>query len=220
MRPKFPDWLLSLPTDLVAIGGDLEVETLIEAYTKGIFPWNGDDPIRWYSPNPRMILEPSRVRVNRTLAKVIKRGRYRIEYDRDFRRIMTECMRTPRPGQDGTWITPRMIDAYEKLHRLGIAHSVEAYRGDELAGGLYGLTFGNAFFGESMFAHEPEASKVALVKLCRDLEVKSFSFIDCQQETPHLARMGAAPIPRRDFLKKLGAALKHESFHRTWSGGP
>jgi leucyl/phenylalanyl-tRNA--protein transferase len=219
-RERFPGWLLDLPTDLVAVGADLEVDTLIEAYTKGIFPWNGDDPIRWYSPNPRMILEPEKVHVSRSLEKVIERGELRIEYDRDFRRVMSECMDVPRPGQDGTWITPRMIDAYEKLFRLGIAHSVEAYQGDELAGGLYGLTFGKAFFGESMFARTPNASKVALVRLCRDLARLAFDFVDCQQVTPHLAKMGAAPIPRKQYLARLQEALRHASLHRSWSGGP
>jgi leucyl/phenylalanyl-tRNA---protein transferase len=220
VREKFPGWLLDLPGDLVAVGADLEVDTLIEAYTKGIFPWNGDDPIRWYSPNPRMILVPEEVHVSRSLKKVIERGELRVEYDRDFRRVMTECMSVPRPGQVGTWITPRMIDAYEKLHRLGIAHSVETRLGDELAGGLYGLTFGGAFFGESMFARRPDASKVALVQLCRDLAVRGFDFIDCQQVTPHLARMGAVPIPRKKYLERLARALEKPSIHRSWSGGP
>jgi leucyl/phenylalanyl-tRNA--protein transferase len=220
VREKFPGWLLDLPTDLVAVGADLEVDTLIEAYTKGIFPWNGDDPIRWYSPNPRMVLEPERVHVGRSLRKVIDGGEYRVDYDLDFRGVMTACMDVPRPGQDGTWITPRMIDAYERLHRLGIAHSVEARRGTELAGGLYGLTFGKAFFGESMFARRPDASKVALVRLCRDLAALGFAFIDCQQVTPHLARMGAVPIPRKKYLERLAEALRHPSIHRCWTGGP
>ena len=220
MREKFPGWLLDLPSDLVAVGADLEVDTLIEAYTKGIFPWNGDDPIRWYSPNPRMILEPAKVHVSRSLEKAIASGEFRVEYDRDFRRIMTECMNAPRPGQDGTWITPRMIDAYEELHRLGIAHSVETFCGEELAGGLYGLTFGRAFFGESMFARRTNASKIALVRLCRDLTDREFDFIDCQQVTAHLARMGAAPIPRKLYLGRLARALSHPSLHRSWSEGP
>ena len=205
-------------SDLVAVGGDLSVETLIAAYTNGIFPWNGDDPIRWYSPDPRMILIPSQVHVSRSLEKAI--GRFAIEYDVDFRRVMSACMRTPRPGQDGSWITPRMIDAYEELHRLGIAHSVETYRDGELAGGLYGLTFGNAFFGESMFTREPNASKGALVKLCRDLEVRGFDFVDCQQDTPHLRTMGAVTIPRSEYLARLSRALQHPSIHRSWKGGP
>jgi leucyl/phenylalanyl-tRNA--protein transferase len=220
VREKFPGWLLDLPSDLVAIGADLEVDTLLEAYSKGIFPWNGDDPIRWYSPNPRMVLLPEHVHVGRSLRKVIDGGELRVEYDRDFRGVMTECMNVPRPGQDGTWITPRMIDAYEELHRLGIAHSVETYRGHELAGGLYGLTLGKAFFGESMFARRPNASKVALVRLCRDLADREFTFIDCQQVTPHLARMGAVPIPRRQYLTMLAEALRHPSIHHRWGDRP
>ena len=205
-------------SDLVAVGGDLSVETLIAAYTNGIFPWNGDDPIRWYSPDPRMILVPADVHVSRSLEKDLRR--FHVAYDVDFRRVMTECMRLPRPGQDGSWITPRMIDAYEKLHRLGIAHSVEAYVEGSLAGGLYGLTFGNAFFGESMFTLRPNASKASLVTLCRDLDARGFAFIDCQQDTPHLARMGAAPIPRSDYLARLAKALERPSLHRSWKNGP
>ena len=204
----------------MAVGGDLEVETLIEAYGKGIFPWNGDDPIRWYCPNPRMILVPSEVHVGRSLAKVLRSGRFRIEYDRDFRGVMTGCMTTRRPGQDGTWLTPRMIDAYEALHRLGIAHSVEAYENGVLAGGLYGLTFGNAFFGESMFALRPNASKVTLVTLCSDLAPLGFDFIDCQQQTEHLARMGGRAVPKQTYLDRLARALEHTSLHRSWRGGP
>jgi leucyl/phenylalanyl-tRNA--protein transferase len=204
--------------DLVAVGGDLSVETLIAAYTHGIFPWNGDDPIRWYSPDPRMILAPAQVYVSRSLRKAI--DRFAIEYDVDFRRIMSACMRSPRAGQGGSWITPRMIDAYEELHRLGIAHSVETFREGELVGGLYGLTFGNAFFGESMFAREANASKAALVKLCRDLEARGFDFIDCQQDTPHLRSMGARTIPRTEYMARLARALQHPSIHRSWKGGP
>lgn len=218
-RPVFPDWILDLPSDLVALGGDLSKKTLLEAYSKGIFPWNGDDPIRWYSPDPRLILEPGGVHVSRSSRKTISKGRLVVRYDVDFRRVMEACMRTPRPGQEGTWITPRMVDAYADLHRDGIAHSVETYRGDELVGGLYGLTLGDAFFGESMFAWTPNASKVALITLCRDLDRAGFDFIDCQQETEHLMSMGAFAVPRAAYLLLLERALEAPSRHRSWRDG-
>lgn len=219
LRPVFPDWILDLPSDLVALGGDLSKETLLEAYSKGIFPWNGDPPIRWYSPDPRLILEPASVHVSRSLGKTLSKGRFSIRYDTNFRGVMGACMRTPRPGQDGTWITPRMVDAYADLHKAGIAHSVEAYQNGALAGGLYGLTLGSAFFGESMFARAADASKVALVTLCRDLAEAGFDFIDCQQETDHLVRMGAVAISRAEYLQRLRAALEAPSRHGSWRDG-
>jgi leucyl/phenylalanyl-tRNA--protein transferase len=204
--PAFPADPMSLvprSDGLVGLGGELTVEGVLEAYKKGIFPWTGAPPIPWYSPDPRMILEPRAVVVSRSLRQVIQRGELRVEANRDFVGMM--CATTPRPGQGGTWITPNMVQVWGELHRLGYAHSVEVYLGDgpeaRRVGGLYGLSIGRAFFGESMCSHVPNASKVALVWLCRKLEAEGFAFIDCQQETPHLASMGACPIPRADYVR-------------------
>jgi leucyl/phenylalanyl-tRNA--protein transferase len=213
-RPVFPAFLVDLPTDLVAFGGDLSVETLIEAYSKGIFPWNGDDPIRWYCPDPRLVLDPREVYVSKSLAKRMKR--LHVAIDTRFRAVMEACMTTPRPGQDGTWITPRLIDAYEELHHLGIAHSFETYEDGELIGGLYGLTLGSAFFGESMFAWGSDGSKAALVTLCRNLVERRIDFVDCQQVTPHLMSMGAKPITKKAYLTRLRTALANPSHHGGW----
>ncbi len=221
MSDVFPDpWSLEPDeTGLVALGGRLTPELVIEAYRKGIFPWTGEDPIPWYSPDPRMILEPRAFRRTRSLMKWIRQGRYEVRFDTDFRRVMRECARMPRPGQDGTWITPNMLRVYGRLSDVGIAHSVETWEGDTLVGGLYGLSFGRTFYGESMFAHRDNASKFALEALCRHLEALDFEMIDCQQETRHLKNMGGVAISRADFLRRLERSLEHPSHHYRWSPG-
>jgi len=191
------------PNGLVGIGGDLRPKTLIEAYSKGIFPWDGDQPIPWYSPDPRMILRPEDFRANRALRKLERQGRLEVAFDTRFADVMRACAAVPREGQDGTWITEGMVRSYGTLHERGIAHSVEVYEDGALVGGLYGLALGRMFFGESMFHTRRDASKLALWTLCERLRVRGFVAVDCQQETPHLASLGAAPIPRAEFLDLL-----------------
>jgi leucyl/phenylalanyl-tRNA--protein transferase len=193
---------------LLAIGGDLSVERLLLAYRSGIFPWTAEgDFIPWYSPPWRMMLAPSAVRVSRSLARVLRRGDFEVRYDTAFDEVMAGCAEAPRAGQDGTWITAQMQLAYRELHRLGHAHSAEAWRGGELAGGLYGVTVGAAFCGESMFARRTNASKVAFVTLLRALDELGYTLVDCQVYTPHLASLGATEWPRRAYLRRLRAAL-------------
>jgi leucyl/phenylalanyl-tRNA--protein transferase len=206
---RFPPVELASPEGLVAVGGDLRVERLLEAYRHGIFPWyNDDQPILWWSPDPRAVLFPDKLHVSRRLERTIRRGHFRMTLDTCFRDVMTHCA-GPRPQypEGGTWITPAMVEAYSALHKLGYAHSVEAWQGRQLVGGLYGVALGGAFFGESMFAHVAEASKVALVSLVRQLQAWGFRIFDCQQSSPHVKRLGAEEIPRSEFLAHLADAL-------------
>lgn len=199
----------------LAIGGDLQPARLLLAYSLGIFPWQGE-PLRWHSPDPRMVLLADSVRVSRSLAKTIRQGRFSVTLDTAFRQVMLACASVPRPGQDGTWITPQMVDAYCELHRRGYAHSCEAWADGELAGGLYGLSLGAAFFGESMFALAPDASKVALVTLAAQLERWGIRLLDCQVYTPHLDSLGAREWPRRVFLRALRRALEQPTRPGPW----
>ncbi|MFT4978587.1 MAG: leucyl/phenylalanyl-tRNA--protein transferase [Myxococcota bacterium] len=207
--PMFPprDKVRPGSSGLVGLGGDLRCRTLIEAYRKGIFPWAGEQPIPWYSPDPRMILRPSAFRASRSLRKLRRQGVLEVRLDTCFEDVMRACASTPRPGQDGTWISEAMIGAYRDLHEQGIAHSVEVFEDGVLAGGLYGLAMGTIFFGESMFHRRPDASKVALWHLCERLEAWGFALIDCQQQTRHLASLGAAPVDRADFLQALAVGV-------------
>lgn len=206
---------------LLAVGGDLRPERLVLAYSRGIFPWYEEgQPILWHSPDPRMVLLPEELRVPRSLAKVLRKAPYRITMDTAFRRVMQACAETPRPGQEGTWITPAMLDAYCELNRRGLAHSVEAWSGRALAGGLYGVSLGAAFFGESMFAWRPDASKAAFARLVRQLQAWGFAFVDCQVYTAHLARFGAREWSRRRYLAELKAALRRPTREGPWSLDP
>jgi leucyl/phenylalanyl-tRNA---protein transferase len=194
---------------LLAVGGDLRHERLLEAYRHGIFPWyNEDQPILWWSPDPRAVLFPFKLHVPRSLQRAIHRGLFTVTLDRSFREVMTQCA-GPRPQypDGGTWITPAMIKAYGTLHELGYAHSVETWIGKDLVGGLYGVALGAAFFAESMFTKVDDASKVALVALVRQLQAWGFSIIDCQQSSPHVSRFGAEEITRRDFINHLSEAV-------------
>jgi leucyl/phenylalanyl-tRNA--protein transferase len=191
----------------IAVGGDLRPERLLLAYSVGIFPWS-DDPPDWHCPDPRMVLLASELRVSRSLEKTIRKGDYRVTLDTAFRDVMKACATVPRPGQDGTWISPRMIESYGELHDRGVAHSVEAWQGDRLVGGLYGLSLGAMFFGESMFARARDASKVAFVQLVRQLVRWDIPVIDCQVYTPHLASLGAREWRRGVFLAELRRALE------------
>jgi leucyl/phenylalanyl-tRNA---protein transferase len=215
-RASFPDDLEPDEYGLVALGGELTAETVIEAYRKGIFPWTGDPPIPWFSPDPRLVLFPGWLRVSRSLAKVIRRGLYEVRFDCDFDGTIRGCAGGGRAGQDGTWITENMVQVYGELFARGVAHTVEVYQDGELCGGLYGVALGRAFFGESMFARRSNASKVALEALCRRLVELDFHFIDCQQVTAHLLRMGAVPIARTDFLRRLRVALAYPPSQARW----
>jgi leucyl/phenylalanyl-tRNA--protein transferase len=213
LRRCIEEWVFPDPREadadgLLAYGGDLRSERLLSAYARGIFPWYDRDPILWFSPDPRWILEPSQIRVNRSLRRTLRAGPFEVRLDTAFDEVIKACARVPRPGQDGTWITPEMIDAYGELHRKGFAHSVEAFLEGDLVGGAYGVSLGRAFFGESMFAIEPDASKVAFVALVQQLEAWNFDLIDCQIHTDHLARFGAVAWPREHFLTRLTTALE------------
>lgn len=205
----FPPPELADPSGLLAVGGGLEPERLLAAYRAGIFPWpllGVEGPMLWFSPDPRLVLYPERLRVSRSLRKEIRRGRFEVSMDRRFRDVVSACAED-RPGRPGTWITGALIDAFERLHRRGFAHSVECLVDGELAGGLYGVAVGGAFFGESMFARRSNASKVALVHLVNRLRSWGYAFVDCQQATEHLVRFGAEEIPRPRFLRELEAAI-------------
>lgn len=214
----FPPVEASDPSGLLALGGDLSPERLLLAYSEGIFPWYSEgQPILWHSPDPRCVLVPAELRVSRSLAKTLRRGRFEVRLDTAFADVIRACAEIPRPEQDGTWITPEMQQAYCTLHRLGFAHSAEAWEEGRLVGGLYGVSLGSAFFGESMFALTSDASKVAFAVLVRQLERWGFALIDCQLHTDHLARFGARPWPRARFLQALERCLASETRRGAWS---
>ena len=205
------------PSGLIAVGGDLSSERLLEAYRVGIFPWYSEDqPILWWSPDPRFVLELDQFKISRSLGKTLRRRVFHVSFDRVFDDVIAACAAVPREGQSGTWITPEMQEAYIKLHGLGFAHSAEAWFEGKLVGGLYGVSLGKAFFGESMFHRKPDASKVALAILVEKLKTWGFHFIDSQMATEHMNRLGAAEIPRRIFLKRLQSALRHSTKRGKW----
>jgi leucyl/phenylalanyl-tRNA--protein transferase len=213
----FPLPECSEPGGLLAVGGDLEPERLLLAYSAGIFPWyEQGQPILWHSPDPRAVLLPEALRVSRSLGRTVRRGRYEVRLDTAFEAVVRGCAEAPRPGSVGTWITADMQRAYLRLHTLGFAHSAEAWEGDRLAGGLYGVSLGGVFFGESMFAARPDASKVAFVALIRQLERWGFDLVDCQMQPSHLERFGAVLWPRRRFLETLARALERETRRGRW----
>lgn len=197
----FPDPTLADPSGLLGVGGDLASERLLLAYRSGIFPWYSDgQPILWWSPDPRMVLFTDELKVSRSLAKRIRQARFEIRIDTAFAEVIRGCAEAERPDQHGTWITDEMDNAYLRLHRLGYAHSVEAWQDGELVGGLYGVAVGQLFSGESMFARAPDASKVAFVHIVRQLAAWGFPLIDCQVHTAHLERFGAREIERTQYL--------------------
>jgi leucyl/phenylalanyl-tRNA--protein transferase len=209
---------LAEPNGLLAAGDDLSAERLLDAYARGIFPWYSEgQPVLWWSPDPRMVLEVDAFRLRRSLAKVVRNGGYEIRVDTAFGEVMRGCMQVPRPGQSGTWITPAVIAAYSQLHNRGNAHSIEAWRAGRLVGGLYGVCIGRMFFGESMFALERDASKVALVHLVAILRARGFPMIDCQQETAHLASFGARPMRRLLFVERLRGLARASATHEPWA---
>jgi leucyl/phenylalanyl-tRNA--protein transferase len=202
---------------LLAVGGDLRVERLLLAYSQGIFPWYGKNlPILWHSPDPRMMMTTSDLVVQRSLRKAIRKQPYQLRIDTAFHQILSGCAEAPRPGQDGTWLIPEMVTAYTRLHELGFAHSFEAWKDDELVGGLYGVSLGATFFGESMFARGPDASKIAFVACVRQLAAWDIDLIDCQVHTEHLSRFGAREVPRVDYLRMLREALDQPTRRGVW----
>ena len=199
-----PDNALTEPDGLLAVGGDLSPHLIISAYLNGIFPWySHDQPILWWSPNPRAVLFPEKLHVSKSLRKIIRKKTFRTSMNQAFEQVIYSCAQTPRKNQDGTWITDDMQQAYLRLHKLGIAHSAECWLGDKLVGGLYGLALGKVFFGESMFSHQSNASKIAFVHLLDELANADYALIDCQVTTDHLLSLGAEEIPRNQFLKLI-----------------
>jgi leucyl/phenylalanyl-tRNA--protein transferase len=197
----FPHPSLADSNGLLAVGGDLSAGRLILAYSNGIFPWYAQgEPILWWSPDPRAVLYPGKFKRNKSLRRLVSSNRFEVTFDKDFVSVINECGKIDRKGQEGTWITGEMIQAYTRLHHLGLAHSVETWEKGELAGGLYGILLGKVFFGESMFHKKSNASKVAFWHLINRLIALDVKIIDVQQDTPHLRSMGAELIPRREFL--------------------
>lgn len=201
--PVFPPPEEAEPEGLLAIGGDLSVPRLLEAYRRGIFPWYDEPPILWWCPDPRLVLLPSELRVSRSLRATMRKGTFEVRFDTAFRDVILACGTIRRRHEEGTWINPAIIRAYSALHGLGFAHSAESWADGELVGGLYGVCLGRCFFGESMFARRSDASKVALAGLVGELVRRGVELIDCQVTTEHLLRLGAREMPRREFLSRL-----------------
>jgi leucyl/phenylalanyl-tRNA--protein transferase len=214
----FPDPRQAAEEGLLAVGGDLSEERLLKAYSMGIFPWYSEnEPILWWSPDPRLVLFPDNLRVSRSLQKLIKKGVFDLTVDTAFERVIGECARIPRKHEKGTWILAEMRKAYSRLHDSGFAHSVEAWQDGQLAGGLYGISLGKSFFGESMFARASNASKVAFVALVEYLKAFDFDMIDCQVTTGHLLNFGAREISRSRYLSILEKSLKSPTMRGKWS---
>ena len=204
------------PNGLLAAGADLKPERLLDAYRHGIFPWfSAGDPILWWSPDPRMVLFPDEFKVSHSLHKTLRRDNHEVRTDSAFERVMRACA-SPRDGQDGTWIQEEIIEAYVRLHQMGLAHSIETWMDDELVGGLYGVSLGRMFYGESMFSRKTDASKIALAHLVAQLKRWNFGMIDCQMNTPHLATLGAREIPRRQFLILLQELIHYPDIASPW----
>ncbi len=214
----FPDPERAGEEGLVAVGGDLHPQRILQAYTQGIFPWYSEDqPILWFSPGTRMVLYPENFKRSHTLARLVQTDQFQLRVDHNFEAVIQACARVNRPGQTGTWITPDMIRAYIELHEMGFAHSFETYEGEQLVGGLYGLSLGNAFFGESMFHTANNASKFAFHHLVAFSQTHAFEFIDAQTPTRHLESLGAENLPRRRFLAELDSVLKADSLVGKWT---
>lgn len=217
----FPNPSQATEEGLLAVGGDLSPERIVMAYSRGIFPWYSEGrPILWWSPSPRLVLLPEHLHVGRSLRKAQRRRPYRLSLDEAFPRVIEACARVPRPGQHGTWITRDMRDAYIGLNERGITHSVEAWAGDELVGGVYGVALGGVFFGESMFATRPDASKLAFVALVEQLQRWGFGLIDCQVVTDHLLRFGAYEVELPEFLRRLRQGLARPGKPGRWCFDP
>ncbi len=214
----FPPVEWARPDGLLAAYGDLSTERLLLAYQSGIFPWySADSPILWWAPLERAVIAPAELHVGRSLRKAVRRGDFELRFDTAFAEVIAACATTPRRGETGTWIVPEMIEAYVRLHAAGYAHSVETYKDGVLVGGLYGVSLGGCFFGESMFSRADDASKVAFVALAERLVAWGFELIDGQMQNPHLDRFGLAVIPRAEFMLRLRRALRHPSRVGRWT---
>jgi leucyl/phenylalanyl-tRNA--protein transferase len=217
-EPLFPPAHLASEGGLLAVGGDLSLERLLLAYRQGIFPWYSEgEPILWWSPDPRLILHPQAIRISRSLKRTLNKAMFRVTMDRAFEQVIQACARLRMESGESTWIVEDMVQAYCRLHKDGFAHSVEAWQGKELAGGLYGVSLGGCFFGESMFTRVSNASKVAFVHLARQLSDWSFTLIDCQVTTGHLMRFGAREVPRPAFLDMLNQSLRLPTRRGAWT---
>ncbi len=213
----FPPIDLAEPNGILAVGGDLSAERLLSAYSRGIFPWFSDDsPIIWWSPDPRFVIFPGDVYMSKSMRQVLRRGDFTITIDREFDEVVRQCS-MPRKHEDGTWITSEMMKAYGHLHSMGYAHSIEAWSDGELAGGLYGVSLGRCFFGESMFSKKSNASKATFITLAAALKKLDFDIIDCQVYTAHLESLGAIDIPREDFIDIVESSLEKEGITGNWS---
>lgn len=213
----FPDPDKADPDGLLAIGGNLSVNILINAYSQGIFPWyNKEMPVLWWCPDPRLVLFPEKLKISKSLRHTIKQKKYLVRIDNNFEKVIEYCASSKRKGQEGTWITKEMKDAYIKLYKEGYAHSFETYYNDKLVGGLYGVSLGRTFFGESMFYKMTDASKVALYYLVEQIKKWNFHFIDAQQSTQHMKMLGAEEISRKEFLRILKISLKESTIRGRW----
>jgi len=214
----FPSPHLANPDGILAVGGDLVPERLLLAYENGIFPWySADEPILWWSPDPRFVLYPDKLKVSKSMRPIFNQKKFKITYDQAFRTVISSCSK-PRPNDPfgGTWLTTEMIEAFCHLHHLGFAHSVEAWQGGKIVGGLYGVALGKVFYGESMFAKVNNASKAAFITLVKDLKIKGYELIDCQVYTGHLESLGAVEISREQFLKELKNLLVPPHYRGNW----
>jgi leucyl/phenylalanyl-tRNA--protein transferase len=214
----FPPPSEAEPSGLLAVGGDVDPARLLTAYAQGIFPWYDEAPILWYSPDPRGVLplSPNRLHVPRRLARTLRQGLFGLTFDGAFEAVLRHCATAKRPGQRGTWITAELADSYRALHTAGFAHSCEAWHGDRLVGGVFGIALGDAFFADSMFHAARDASKVALVTLARELAARGFRLVDCQLPTPHLATLGFESWPRERYLRELADAVRAKRAPQTW----
>jgi leucyl/phenylalanyl-tRNA---protein transferase len=220
-EPVFPPPWRANAWGVVAQGGDLSVDRLLAAYRQGIFPWSEpDEPLLWWCPDPRLVLDPAEFRLSRSLRSTIRKGTYTIRCDTAFGAVIHSCSIALRKGEEGTWISPEFEQAYTRMHELGYAHSVESWRDGVLAGGLYGVGLGRCFFGESMFSNQRDASKVSLAALCQLLLARGIRLIDGQVTSEHLLRLGAREIPRSIFLERLREALKFPTSLERWTWPP
>jgi len=216
-RFSFPPVDTATADGVLCTGGNLSPGMLLSAYRQGVFPWfNDEDPIVWWSPDPRFMLVPAELHASATMRKIIKKRRFALKLDSDFGAVIRACSGTPRPGQRGTWITNDMIEGYLRLHELGYAHSVEAWQGDRLVGGLYGISLGSAFFGESMFSLEPDASKAAFIPFVWALAEAGFTLVDSQVRTAHVESLGGKGVPREEYLNLLQTALESPTLRGNW----
>jgi leucyl/phenylalanyl-tRNA--protein transferase len=216
-RFEFPPADTASSEGILAVGGNLSPGMLLSAYTQGIFPWfSKGEPILWWNPDPRFVVFPDEVHASASMKKILKQGRFELRMDTSFREVITACSSAKRPGQRGTWITRGMINAYSKMHELGYAHCAEAWAGGKLAGGLYGISLGRIFFGESMFSHVSNASKAAFLFLISVLKDRGFGLIDSQVYTGHVASLGGREIPRAQYLRLLSELLEYDTLKGSW----